>query len=113
MLAACGRSIVGVLWDIHHPCRFFGEAPEATYGALGQYIRHIHLKDSVLQDGMTAYRMMGEGDLPVRTCIELLLQNGFDGFFSLEWVKRWDMELEEPEIVFAQFREYMRQFAGE
>ena len=40
--------------------------------------------------------------------IELLLQKGYDGYFSLEWVKRWDLTLEEPGIVFAHYVNYMR-----
>jgi L-asparagine transporter-like permease len=33
--------------------------------------------------------------------VKTLLAQGYDGYFSLEWVKRWDTTLEEPGIVFA------------
>ena len=39
---------------------------------------------------------------------ELLLEKGYEGYFSLEWVKRWDFTLEEPGIVFAHYANYMR-----
>ena len=32
---------------------------------------------------------------------------GIDGFFSLEWVKRWNPDLQEPGIVFAHYKNYM------
>ena len=38
----------------------------------------------------------------------MLKDGGYDGFYSLEWVKRWDTTLEEPGIVFAHFANYMR-----
>lgn len=42
------------------------------------------------------YRMMGYGDVPVTDAVTLLDRAGFDGFFSLEWVKRWNPDLQEP-----------------
>ena len=36
---------------------------------------------------------------------------GFDGFFSLEWVKRWNPDLQEPGIVFAHYKNYMDSLA--
>ena len=39
---------------------------------------------------------------------EFLLEKGYEGYFSLEWVKRWDFTLEEPGIVFAHYANYMR-----
>ncbi len=38
---------VGVLWDTHHPWRFYEESPESTFTNLKPWIRHTHWKDSV------------------------------------------------------------------
>ena len=38
----------------------------------------------------------------------VLRTQGYDGYYSLEWVKRWDTTLEEPGIVFAHFANFMR-----
>lgn len=46
-----GSSNSGVLWDIHHPYRFFGESPAQTYQNLGGKIKYVHVKDSVSVDG--------------------------------------------------------------
>lgn len=97
----------GVLWDIHHPYRFYGETPEYTYSNLKDWIRYIHIKDSVMQNGEVQYRMLGYGDVPVFDTLKILSQNRFDGFISLEWVKRWCPDLQEPGIVFHHFITYM------
>lgn len=94
---------LGVLWDIHHPYRYFKEAPDYTYKNLAPFIRHIHLKDSVMINGKAEYRMMGYGDVPYREAVDLLKTGGYEGFLVLEWVKRWNMGLEEPGIVLPHF----------
>lgn len=98
---------IGVLYDIHHPYRFFGESPAYTIGNIGAYIRHVHIKDSVMNGKKVVYKMVGEGDIPVKTAIRSLIDAGYQGYFSLEWVKRWDLSLEEPGIAFAQYKEFM------
>jgi sugar phosphate isomerase/epimerase len=98
---------VGILYDIHHPYRFFGEDPEYTIRNIAPYIRHVHIKDSIMEGGKVSYRMVGGGDIPVARIVKLLRDAGYDGFFSLEWVKRWDLTLEEPGIAFAQYKAFM------
>lgn len=102
-----GRPNSGVLWDIHHPFRFAGEQPAQTVRNLGGLIRYVHVKDSVLRDGEAVYRMMGYGDVPVLDALRALAGSGYDGYVSLEWLKRWCPDLEEPGVVFAHFINYM------
>lgn len=94
---------VAALWDIHHPYRFKNESVETTYNNLKGYIKHVHLKDSVVSNDKINYKMLGEGDVPVKDAINLLMKEGYSGYLSLEWVKRWYMDLEEPGIVFSHF----------
>ncbi|MHC1695825.1 MAG: sugar phosphate isomerase/epimerase family protein [Eubacteriales bacterium] len=101
------RANAGVLWDIHHPYRYFGEKPSTTVARLGSRIKYVHVKDSVMQDGKVSYRMMGYGDVPVHDAIKALADIGFDGCVSLEWVKRWNPSLQEPGIVLPHFIHYM------
>ena len=98
----------GVLWDIHHPYRYFGEKPEYTCANIGDRVRYLHVKDSVMTPDGVAYRMMGYGDVPVFDTLRLLKENGYEGFISLEWLKRWCPELQEPGIVFAHYANYMQ-----
>jgi len=99
---------VAALWDIHHPFRFFDETPETTYSNIGKYIRHAHFKDSIMEGGHVRYAMPGFGDIPFEESVCLLKSKDYDGFYSLEWVKRWDLTLEEPGIVFAHYASLMR-----
>ena len=101
------RPNAGVLWDIHHPYRYFGETPETTLNNLDGHIKYLHIKDSVMKDGKVKYRMLGYGDVPVLDCLKELKKNGFEGYVSLEWVKRWCPDLEEPGVVFSRYVTYM------
>lgn len=98
----------GVLWDIHHPIRFFNETVEETYNKIGKYIKYVHVKDSVKKDNEIIYRMMGYGTIPIFDALKILKENNYNGYVSLEWVKRWNPNLEEPGIVFAHFMSYMK-----
>jgi len=100
----------GALWDIHHPYRFGGETIEQSIDNLGDKIKYVHLKDSIVEKGATAYKMMGYGDIPLAKAINELKSINFDGYYTLEWVKRWNKELEEPGIVFSHFVSYMKKF---
>jgi len=97
----------GVLWDIHHPYRFFNETPEYTFRNIGQYVKNTHVKDSVFKDGKVSYRMMGYGDVPVFDALKTLKAAEYTGFITLEWTKRWNRELQEPGIVFYHYISYM------
>ncbi|WAM33254.1 sugar phosphate isomerase/epimerase family protein [Caldicellulosiruptor morganii] len=99
---------VGVVWDIHHPFRFFKEDVEYTYNNLKKYIKHVHVKDSRMEGDRVVFKMIGEGDVPIKKAIDLLISDGYKGYISLEWVKRWFSELEEPGVVFLEFISRMR-----
>lgn len=101
---------IAALWDIHHPYRYFGESAETTISNLGKYIKYVHVKDSVVKDGRIEYRMMGEGDLPLSDMLGELKTFGYEGYISLEWVKRWASDLSDAGIVFPQFANYMSKY---
>ena len=99
---------VAVLWDINHPVRFYGESIEETYEKLGNRVEYFHIKDSIEVDGNIEYQMIGKGDLPIKELVTLLKKNDFDGYVSLEWVKRWCLSLAEPGVVFPYYLSYMK-----
>lgn len=103
LLEGIGSEYVQALWDIHHPFRYLGELPEETYANIGRYVKHIHVKDSKIENGHLVYKMTGYGDLPLQAAFRVLKKNGYDGFISLEWLKRWNSELEDPGVVFSHF----------
>ena len=101
---------VAALWDVHHPYRIAGETPEKTVQNLGAYIKYVHVKDSVMAGGKIQYRMMGEGDMPIDEMIQALRSINYEGFVSLEWVKRWAEDLEDAGIVIPQYANYMSRY---
>ena len=112
VIAAVGSDAVGALWDIHHPYRFAGETPEQTVMHLGAFIKHVHAKDSAVVDGRVEYRLMGEGDLPVEGFMQALRSINYEGYISLEWLKRYMPLLGSAGIVFPHFVHYMSAFLG-
>lgn len=102
---ACENS--GVLWDIHHPYRYFDETVAKTFSNIGGLIKYVHVKDSVLTDGNVVYKMLRYGDVPVTEAVQTLQKNGYQSYISLEWVKRWCPDLEDGGIVFSHFTNYM------
>ena len=76
---------VGILYDIHHPYRFFNENPAYTVDNIAPFVRHVHLKDSVMDGKKVYYKMIGEGDIPVAETVRILNKAGYRGFYSLEW----------------------------
>jgi len=105
----------GVLWDINHPCRYFGETARHTFDNIGPYVKYLHIKDSVYnaETKKIEYRMPGHGDLPVYDILKLMSQINYDGYLSLEWTKRWVSELQEPGIVFSYYVNYMKYLLSE
>ncbi|MCL1820767.1 MAG: sugar phosphate isomerase/epimerase [Oscillospiraceae bacterium] len=101
-----------VLWDINHPVHNFSESVETTWENVGKYVRHIHMKDSKTDNGKLTYKMLGYGDLPIKDVLEVLNENGFDGYLSLEWTKRWNDELEDAGIVFAHYIYQVKKMLG-
>ena len=101
---------VAALWDMHHPYRFMGEKPAETVANLGEYIKHVHVKDSVMVDGKVSYKLMGAGDMPLKEMFDSLQAIDYIGYISLEWVYRWSQNLEGAGIVVPQFAGYMESY---
>ena len=98
---------LGALWDIHHTYRDFGESGDTTIKNLGAYVRHVHLRDS---DDDNSYNLIGEGTLPVASMMRALGSVDYDGFISIEWKPEWMEDLDDREIIFPHFVNYMNRF---
>ncbi|MBR3259122.1 MAG: sugar phosphate isomerase/epimerase, partial [Eggerthellaceae bacterium] len=100
---------LGALWDVHHPVRDAGEMPARTIENLGGYVKHVHLRDSVVdpETGKLSYQIIGEGTLPIEDAMRALRSIDYDGFISLEWKPAWMDDLKDPEVIFPYFVNYM------
>jgi sugar phosphate isomerase/epimerase len=99
---------VALLWDAHHTCVAGKEDPAATYKLVGSYVRHTHLKDSRPEGTGIRYVLTGSGTVPVRETVAVLAKGGYRGYYGFEWEKAWHPEIEEPEVAFPHYAEFMR-----
>ncbi|HEX6349634.1 MAG TPA: sugar phosphate isomerase/epimerase family protein [Candidatus Dormibacteraeota bacterium] len=102
---------VAALWDTGHPHRV-GDGPERVLRLLDGRIAHVHLKDARRSGQDWELTLLGEGEVPVKACVEGLRAAGYDGWLSVEWEKRWHPGLAEPEVALPQFAETVRSWVG-
>jgi fatty-acyl-CoA synthase len=105
------QSSVGAIWDMWHTNRV-GESPADALSVLDGRVINVHLKDARrLADGWQLV-LLGEGAIPVKEGLWLLITHGYDGFISVEWEKKWHPEIPDPEVAFPQhiaiLRDYLR-----
>ncbi len=103
---------VGVLWDLEHPWRQ-GEPPADTAATLRRWIRHVHIKDTIRENGNARPVLLGDGELPLTQCLQALADIGYDGGVALETEKRWHPEGPDPEQSVPQFAAFMAKHPGQ
>ena len=115
VLDAVDSPDVGAIWDIVHTNRT-GETPAAVVARLGDRILGVHIKDArrtdptgSWQDGF-GYVLLGQGEVPVRGCLEALQSAGYQHWVVAEWEKRWHPEIEEPEVALPQHATVLNQW---
>ena len=111
ILESFASDTLGALWDMYSPYFVCDEQPDTTIKNLGAYIKHVHIKDAVKTPDGTEFCLMGEGEAPIKQMMQALRSVNFDGFISLEWDPKWCEELDDMEIIFSQFVNYMKQFS--
>ena len=107
MLDKFASDRLAALWDVHHPYRDMGESGDDTIKNLGSYVCHVHLRDS---DDSGAYQLIGEGTMPIADIMRALSSVNYDAYISLEWKPEWLEDLQDPEIIFPYFVNYMSRF---
>lgn len=95
----------GVIWDILHS----REDPVAFWERTKHLIRHVHIKDSI----QAKLCPLGEGELPVARIVRMLERDGYDGYYSLEWEKRWHPELRDAAEEFPAYIRFMKEILAD
>ncbi|MBO4904338.1 MAG: AMP-binding protein [Lachnospiraceae bacterium] len=98
---------LAALWDLHHTYRSGGEEPKDSIRNLGAYVRHVHLCDS---DDRDTYNLIGEGSAPIKEFMDALYSIDYAGFISLEWKPEYMEDLDDYEVIFPYFVNYMSRF---
>ncbi len=107
VLERVGRPQIGVCWDVANS--WFEEPPEQTWERLGRWVRHVHFKDAKRgPDNRIRSVWPGEGEVDLAAALRLLRRDGYTGYLSFEWEKKWQPELPGPEAAFPYFLQYVR-----
>ena len=101
---------LAALWDMYSTFFTAGEGPEDTIRNLGAYVKHVHIKDAAKTESGTEFCLIGEGQLPIKEMMLALRSVNYDGFISLEWDPDWCPELDDMEIIFSHFVNYISQY---
>lgn len=102
----------GILWDVEHSDRAYGDHWEGFYRLIAPFIRHVHIKDCIRESSEhpLILTLPGKGEIPLRDIVERLLADGYQGYFSLEWEKRWKPELDGIDEALACFTDLMEKW---
>lgn len=84
-----GRDNFGLIWDVCHTHATYGDRWTEFCDRFVPYIRHVHLKDI---DGRNNV-LPGTGILPLPEMADYLVGLGYEGYFSLEWERKWHPDL--------------------
>lgn len=103
-----GEPKFGVLWDVAAIDMVYGDDYGTFYSAVKDSVRFVHLKDHKRGKGELLLCGMGEGDIPIPAIVKTLSQNGYEGYLSFEWEKKWHPELPDAKEAFPAFMRYMR-----
>ena len=110
MLDGFAHDNLGALWNLSAAYFECGESAEDVIKNLGAYIRHVHFSDAVKTEKGIENCLAGEGELPIAEMMLGLRSVNYDGFISLVWDPAWCEELDDMEIIFSQYINFMRQF---
>lgn len=107
LLETFARDNLAALWNMYAPFAEHEEQPEDTIKNLGAYVKHVHVTDFTAPG---EFCLIGEGKLPVNDMMLALRSVNFDGFISLVWSSDWLPELDDMEVIFAHFINYIERF---
>jgi sugar phosphate isomerase/epimerase len=103
-----------LLWDVGHTDLFYRDDFMEFYKPMKELISHTHIRDCIRGepgDEKTCKPCLaGEGQVPIRAIVEQLLSDGYNGYFSFEWEKKWHPDLPGAEIAFPEFVRFMNDF---
>ena len=112
ILGQVGGSGVGLIWDIMNTYSA-GESVADSMRQLRPYLTHVHVKDGRRPaDGGKEWQscLLGQGDVPIHPAMVALHKAGYNGWFSVEWEKKWQPHIEEPEVALPQYAMQLRSY---
>jgi sugar phosphate isomerase/epimerase len=86
IMTGVGHGAIGVNWDIMHPVRAAGYTMEDACVPIQKWVSHVHFHDGVREGKNTSLVPIGRGFVDHRTAVRILLEAGYTGFLSGEWI---------------------------
>ena len=99
-------SCFGLIWDICHTRKSYPDA-RAFYDRFCGVIRHVHMKDILGEEHV----LPGDGTLPIREIADYMTAQGYDGYFSLEWERKWHPALPPIEQALTRYLDLMKPYS--
>lgn len=84
VLRTVNHPAIAANWDIMHPVRTGKASIEQSFAVLRPWIRHLHVHDGVGQNLQMV--PIGSGEIDHRAALRLLLDAGYTGCISGEWI---------------------------
>jgi sugar phosphate isomerase/epimerase len=81
------RPSIAVNWDIMHTQRQGGATMAEAWRVLRPWVRHVHVHDGREIEKALRVVPIGTGDYDHAAAIRLLVQSGYGGFVSGEWIE--------------------------
>ena len=80
------------IWDTHHTWKKGNDSIENSWNQLRQNTCSVHIKDSISQPSSQhpfTYVNLGDGEFPLSSTLDLLMENQFRGYVTIEWERLW------------------------
>ena len=102
-----GSKALGVCWDIANAS--WVEDFDKTHKLIKDHIYHVHFKDGAKDaNGKVHSKLPGTGTVDMLKGLKLLKSGGYQGWLSFEWEKKWEPDLEEPEVAFPHYMKHAK-----
>jgi L-ribulose-5-phosphate 3-epimerase len=108
-LERLGSDWVGINYDTANVIFFQGVRPEEDIVQIAPYVIHVHLKDSLGQEGVDDYPPLGQGNIDFKRIISVLDAAGYTGPYSaeIEFMDVYVFEPQEEDLVMRHTFQFM------
>lgn len=109
IVRAVDMSNVGVLYDQANLAFMNSEVYEMAIALQSPRIQHVHVKDFYWDGTRRVAAVLGQGIIPWAQIVGALIDLGYEGFYSLEYERRWfPDQLPPPAVGMKQCLNFLR-----
>lgn len=96
VLTRVNHPAVAINWDYQHTTRVAKTTVDEAFSLLQPWIEHVHFHDGEKRDDALVFLPIGKGQYDNRRVVELLLNAGYEGYLSGEWINWEPYEIHLP-----------------